>query len=120
MESLDSNMIRESASFINAEIKNYLAETAKWGKFLAIVGYFGIGLILIIAVGVMVMGSGFLAHSWRKYEHGDIWNNIYRPRGILFFSGILSAPVLIENQARTNLPGCSEYYLGISKFEISL
>jgi hypothetical protein len=57
MESLDSNMARESSSFITDEIKNYLVEAAKWGKFLAIMGYIGIGLILLLAVGVMVMGS---------------------------------------------------------------
>lgn len=57
MESLDSNMVRENTSFITGEVKSYLLETAKWGKFLAITGYVGIGLILLMAIGVMAMGS---------------------------------------------------------------
>ena len=57
MESLDSNLTRENTFFSTNEIKSYLIETAKWGKFLAILGYIGIGLILLIAIGVMVMGS---------------------------------------------------------------
>jgi hypothetical protein len=57
MESLDSNMVRENTSFITEEIKSYLMESAKWGKFLAIMGYIGIGLMLLLGVGVMAMGS---------------------------------------------------------------
>jgi hypothetical protein len=57
MEGLDSNMVRENTSFINREVENYLAESAKWGKFLAIMGYIGIGLIVLVAIGVMAIGS---------------------------------------------------------------
>jgi hypothetical protein len=57
MESLDSNMATENTSFINGEIRSYLAESAKWGKFLAIMGYIGIGLLILLALGMMVMGS---------------------------------------------------------------
>jgi hypothetical protein len=57
MESLDSNIERENISFVSGEIKDYLVETAKWGKFLAIMGYIGIGFILIMALVVMGMGS---------------------------------------------------------------
>jgi hypothetical protein len=59
MESLDSNIQTENTSFITGEIRDYLTETAKWGKFLAIMGYVGIGLILIMAVVVIGMGSSF-------------------------------------------------------------
>jgi hypothetical protein len=57
MESLDSDMVRENTPFITGEVRSYLAESAKWGKFLAIMGYIGIGLMLLLAVGVMAMGS---------------------------------------------------------------
>jgi hypothetical protein len=56
MESLDSNMAGES-SFLTGEIRSYLAETARWGRFLAIMGYIGIGIILLMAIMVMGMGS---------------------------------------------------------------
>lgn len=34
-------------SVLNTEIKSYLAETAKWGYFLSIVGFIGIGLMVL-------------------------------------------------------------------------
>lgn len=34
---------------INEEIKSYLVEIAKWTRLLAIVGYIGIGLLIVIA-----------------------------------------------------------------------
>lgn len=46
-ETLDSGLSPELS--VNNEIRNYLRETAKWGTFLAIVGF--------IWVGLMVLGS---------------------------------------------------------------
>jgi len=57
MESLDSNVVKENAFFNTDEIRSYLSETAKWGKFLAILGYIGIGLMVMMAIGVMAIGS---------------------------------------------------------------
>ena len=34
-------------STLNSEIKSYLAETAKWGYFLSIVGFIGIGFMVL-------------------------------------------------------------------------
>ncbi len=41
-------------STLNSEIKSYLAETAKWGYFLAIVGFIGIGFMVLAG---LFMGS---------------------------------------------------------------
>jgi hypothetical protein len=57
MDTLDSNITRENTLFSSNEIASYLLETARWGKFLAIMGYIGIGLILLIAIFVMAIGS---------------------------------------------------------------
>jgi hypothetical protein len=57
MESLDSSLVGEKTFFSTEEIKGYLSETAKWGKFLAIMGYIGIGLMVLAAIFVMGMGS---------------------------------------------------------------
>lgn len=50
---------------LNSEIKSYLAETARWGKFLAIVGFVGIGLLVLMGLffgtfmsSMMGMGMG--------------------------------------------------------------
>ena len=54
MENFDNNVQGEH-SFINStEITNYLMETAKWGKFLAIVGYVSIGILILIAIFMMI------------------------------------------------------------------
>jgi hypothetical protein len=57
MDSIDSNLTKESTFFITTEIRSYLLEASRWGKFLAIMGYIGIGLILMIAIGIMAIGS---------------------------------------------------------------
>jgi hypothetical protein len=57
MESLDANVQRENTSFVTAEMSSYLMEAAKWGKFLAIMGYIGIGLVVLLGIGVTFMGS---------------------------------------------------------------
>lgn len=59
MENIEISKQAESSFTISDEIKNYLLEIAKWGKFLAIVGYVGMALLVLIALGVMV-GFSFL------------------------------------------------------------
>jgi hypothetical protein len=59
MESLDANIRNENTSFITTEVNSYLLEASKWGKFLAIMGYVGIGLVLLLGIGVTLMGSFF-------------------------------------------------------------
>lgn len=54
MENFDNN-VQGGHTFINStEITNYLLETAKWGKFLAIVGYVSIGLLGLLAIFMMI------------------------------------------------------------------
>jgi uncharacterized membrane protein len=45
---------------INDEIKLYLKETAKWAKFLAIIGYIGIGFLVLFSL-FMLFGMTALA-----------------------------------------------------------
>ncbi len=57
MEILDSSEIgSENISNLTNTMKKYLTETAKWGKFLSIVGFVGIGFILI---GAFTIGMVF-------------------------------------------------------------
>jgi hypothetical protein len=55
MENTGFTEQEDKSLVINAEIESYLQETAKWGKFLAIVGYVSIGLFVILAL-VMMLG----------------------------------------------------------------
>ena len=62
MENIETSQQVENSIPSGDEIKDYLLETSKWGKFLAIVGYVGMGLLVLVALGVMVgfsfLGSG--------------------------------------------------------------
>ena len=55
MENIENTQPIENQFAINSEIKAYLLETAKWGKFLAIVGYVGMGLLLLLGI-VFILG----------------------------------------------------------------
>ncbi|WP_163381275.1 hypothetical protein [Cyclobacterium sp. SYSU L10401] len=57
MENIEKNET-ENALPLGNEIRNYLLETSKWGKFLAIVGYIGIGLFVLLAL-VMLVGVSY-------------------------------------------------------------
>lgn len=60
MENLETKVQAENSLFASIEIKDYLLETAKWGKILAIVGFVGIGLLLLIAL-FMMFGMSFMS-----------------------------------------------------------
>lgn len=49
MESLDSNFIETDNSGLDSIAKGYLLTSAKWGRFLAIVGFVFIGLFVVMA-----------------------------------------------------------------------
>jgi hypothetical protein len=52
MDNLENNVQLEN-SFITKEINDYLLETSKWGKILAIIGFVGLGILILLALFVM-------------------------------------------------------------------
>lgn len=54
MEELKSTTVQEKPVMGNDAIEMYIKETAKWGKFLAIVGYVVMGLLVLLAIAVML------------------------------------------------------------------
>lgn len=56
MEQTEEQMQEKTIAF-NEEIKDHLKVSAKWGNFLAIVGYIGIGFMFLISIGVTAMGT---------------------------------------------------------------
>lgn len=58
MEDLENKNTQENFMLIDQEIKDYLLESARWGKFLAIVGYIGIGFLIIIGL-IFMAGFSF-------------------------------------------------------------
>jgi hypothetical protein len=59
MENMEFTQRDEVLMSVNHEIKDYLLETSKWGKLLAIVGYIVIGLLILLGFGVIVGFSVF-------------------------------------------------------------
>lgn len=82
MEYPENNQPSQDLISVNNEIREYLLETSKWGKFLAIVGYVGMGLLLLIGLGVMIGFSFFSSLS-----------NVNFPLGVLGFVYIIIAVV---------------------------
>ena len=58
MDNFDTNQLPEQSFTEDNEIRSYLLETARWGKFLAIVGYVGVVFLFVFAI---VMMAGFSA-----------------------------------------------------------
>jgi len=52
---LDENFTQGSVQ-LNGEIRGYLQETAKWGKFLSIVGFISVGLMVLMGIFMGTMG----------------------------------------------------------------
>ena len=59
MENTENNLPTENTGFGSNEITGYLHETAKWGKFLAIIGYIGMGMLVLVSIGLIVGFSIF-------------------------------------------------------------
>lgn len=60
---------------ITSEIKGFLLETVKWGKFLAITGYIGIGLMLIFSL-LLIFGMGMFGNLYPN-ETGIMIGGLY-------------------------------------------
>ena len=56
MNTLENNQQLEQPIIINSEAKYYLLQVCKWGKFLAIMGYVGIALLILFTL-LFVLGS---------------------------------------------------------------
>jgi hypothetical protein len=61
MENFETTQKRESQTVISDEVRDYLLETTKWGSFLAIMGYIGMGFLCLagfmVSIGFSLAGS---------------------------------------------------------------
>ena len=63
METLDNNLSNGENLIINGQIKSHLLETAKWGRMLAIIGFVGLGLMVIFLIFGVSMFNSILAQQ---------------------------------------------------------
>ena len=71
----------------NNEVKSFLSETARWAKFLSIVGFVGLGLFVIMAV-VMMAGVAAFASVLGATEAG-LMGVIYILLAVVYFFPVL-------------------------------
>lgn len=67
MEERDNNPAQEKLVMGNEKIEAYLKETAQWGKFLAIVGYVCMGLLVLVALVMMFGLSQLMKGAGNKF-----------------------------------------------------
>lgn len=72
MENNDYTVQNVSPMTFNDEMKAYLMETAKWGKFLAIMGYIGIGIIALLGLFIMLGFSAFSEYTQIPFPMGAL------------------------------------------------
>lgn len=70
MENFENNAPQENSFFGNYEINEYLLQTSKWGKFLAIMGYIGVGLLVLVALFMLIGGSMFNEIAGTEFPTG--------------------------------------------------
>ncbi|MBK9455492.1 MAG: hypothetical protein IPO24_07830 [Bacteroidetes bacterium] len=63
METLDNNLSNGENLIINGQIKSHLLETAKWGRILAILGFVGLGLMIILLIFGVSMFNTILSQQ---------------------------------------------------------
>lgn len=59
MENTENYQETKQTIIVDDKTKNYLSETIKWGKFLAIIGYVGIGLLALIGIALIIFFAFF-------------------------------------------------------------
>lgn len=70
MENIENNLQDENSFFNNRKIIDYLLETSKWGKFLAVVGYVLIGIFILLGMFVMFGFSQISRFTGTSYPMG--------------------------------------------------
>ncbi len=75
MEDFNENVTTNNKLEITNEIKGFLLEIAKWSKFLSIIGFFCIGILIFIAVLTMIVLQSL----------GNLFIVIYAAIPFLFF-----------------------------------
>lgn len=90
MESLDSDFINiPNDKGLGQEASEYLMSASKWARFLAITGLVFVGILVLIALGILIFASKFLDSSpvFQNFggAAGGIFALLYLTIAALFF-----------------------------------
>lgn len=122
MENINNLQQSENPFTINDEVKGYLIETSKWSKFLAIVGYIGMGLLLLVGL-FFIFGIPHFNSITPSYFPIKIMGFVYIVISVLYyfplqyltrFSNLIKQGFLINNHQ--SITSGFEYLKSFSKF----
>lgn len=71
MENTDQHTSGNPSMSLNDYMKGYILEIAKWAKFLAIIGFIGIGFMFLAAIVMMVAGAA-LSNFSNDYSNNPL------------------------------------------------
>ena len=121
MDTLDNNVTSAELS-LNSKINNFLLETAKWAKFLAIVGFVFIGLMVLAAL--FMIGAGASASRIPGFAGGTVFAGItYLIMAVLYYfptqylyNFAVKMKLAIQNSQQNNLEDGFENLKSLFKF----
>lgn len=87
-ETIDTGM-SDCSTGITTATKRAFQKAAKWSSFLAVVGFIGVGLMVLGAVSMMVFGSAMSEFSQTAGFPSGVFGVIYLLVGGLYFIPIL-------------------------------
>jgi len=105
---MEDNLQTENTMNVNDQIKGYLVTASKWGKFLSIVGFIGLGFFsgichrlydgsFSISGNAKLQSIPFHAFTFRFCRFHVSWN-----RSSFFFSGFLPVQILPTSKGCCN------------------
>lgn len=86
-EQMENTQSTEKQIVITEEIKEYLLVSAKWSKFIAIVGF--IGLAFFVLMGIFMMFGFPVFHSLSRSVPGIVYGILYIIISIIYILPIL-------------------------------
>src|SRR5574343_132081 len=121
MDTLDNNVTSAELS-LNSKINNFLLETAKWAKFLAIVGFVFIGLMVLAAL--VMIGAGASASRIPGFAGGTMLAGVtYIVMAVLYYfptqylyNFAVKMKLAIQNSQQNNLEDGFENLKSLFKF----
>ena len=75
----------EPTLVINKEIRLFLMETVKWGKFLAILGFVMVAFIALVGIVLMFFGSAITSQLPPEFAFGGMIGFMYLLFGLLYY-----------------------------------
>ena len=99
--------------FISHEIKTYLRGISKWGKFLSVVGFIGIGIFVLLGIVFSLMGNMICPYGSIPHAYYIGWMGyIYVVFGLLYFFPTYYL-MRASNNLRKGLVSTNQHFLTV-------